>query len=87
MSNTFPLNGHVDEAPALVDMVDLLVKLQSWLVLGVVYVYHSSRVSSQQGVHRHTQFHVEVLSSLKHVVVINDDGAHLGVLTLIKLYL
>lgn len=87
MLSTFSLNGCVDEAGALVDMVCLLIKLQSGFVLGVVDIDDGARVSAQQRIHRHAQLHVEALSSLKHLVVVDDDGAHLGVLTLIKLYL
>lgn len=77
----------MDEASALVDVVDLLIELQSRLVLGVVDVYEGARVFAQQGIHGHAQLHVEALSSLKHLVVVNDDGAHFGVLPLIELYL
>lgn len=87
MLDTFSLDGYVDEASAFVDMVCFLVKLQRWLILSVVNVHDGPYVSTQQSVHRHAQLHVEALSSLKHFVVINDDGAHLGVLTLIELYL
>lgn len=84
---TFSLNGCMDEASAFVDVVDLLIKLQSWFILSVVDVDNGARVSAQQRVHRHAQLHVEAFSSLKHLVVINYDGAHLAVLALIKLYL
>lgn len=84
---TFSLDGHVDEAGAFIDVVGLLIKLQSWFVLCVVDVDEGARVSTQQRVDGHAQLHVEALSPLKHLVVINDDGAHLGVLSLVKLYL
>lgn len=87
MSRTFSLDGSVDEAGALVDVVGLLVELQSWFVLCVVDVDDGSCVSTQQCVHGHAQLHVEALDPLKDFVIINDDGAHLGVFTLVKLYL
>lgn len=84
---TFPLDGHVDDAAALVDVVDLLIELQGRLVLRVVDVDDGARVPAQQRVHGHAQLHVEALGALEHLVVVDDDGAHLGVLPLIKLYL
>lgn len=84
---TFSLDGYVDEAGALVNVVCLLIKLQSWFVLRVVDVDDGACVSTQQRIHRHAQLHMETLCSLKHLVIVNDYGAHLGVLALIKLYL
>ncbi len=84
---TFSLDGNVDKTCALIDVVDLLIKLQGWLVLSVVDVDDGARFSAQQRVHRHAQLHMETLSPLKHLVIINNDGAHLGVLTLVKLNL
>lgn len=75
----------MDEAGALVDVVGFLIKLQSWFVLGVVDVDDGASLSAQKRIHRHAQLHVEALRSLKHLVVIDDYGAHLGVLALIKL--
>ena len=83
--STFSLDGRVDEAGALVDVVRLLIKLHGGLVLGVVDVDDGARVSAQQRVRGHAQLHVEALSSLEHLVVVYHYGAHLGVLTLIKL--
>lgn len=77
----------MDEASALVDVVGLLIKLQGGFVLGVVDVDGGARVPAQQRVHGHAQLHVEALRPLKHLVVIDDYGAHLGVLALIELYL
>lgn len=77
----------MDEASALVDMVGLLIKLQCWFILGVVDVDDGARVSTEERVHGHAQLHVEALNSLKDLVIINDDGANFGVLTLIELYL
>lgn len=77
----------MDKACAFVNVVDFLIKLQSWFVLRVVDVDRGARVSSQQRVHRHAQHHVEALGSLKHLVIIDDYGAHLDVLPLVKLYL
>lgn len=85
--DTFSLDGNVDEAGALVDVVGLLIKLQSWFVLSVINVYYGTCCPAQQCIHRHTQLYMEALSSLKHLVIIDDNGAHLGVLTFIKLYL
>lgn len=84
---TFPLDGHADGAAALVDVVDLLVELQRGLVLGVVDVDGGARVPAQQRVHGHAELHVEALGALEHLVVVDDDGAHLGVLALVKLHL
>lgn len=84
---TFSLNGGVDESAAFINMVGLLIKLQRGFVLCVVDVDDGAGVPAQQRVHRHAQLHVEPLGSLKHLVIVNDYGAHLGVLTLIKLYL
>lgn len=84
---TFPLDGHIDDAAALVDVVNLLIELQGRLVLRVVDVDDGARVPTQQRVHGHAQLHVEALGPLEHLVVVDDDGAHLGVLPLIKLYL
>lgn len=77
----------MDEAGALIDVVGLLIKLQSWFIFSVVNVYYGACGPTQQCIHRHTQLYMEALSSLKHLVIVNDDGAHLGVLTFIKLYL
>lgn len=84
---TFSLNRSMDKASALIDVVDFLVKLQSWFVLCVVDVDDGTCISTQQRIHRHAQFHVETLGSLKHLVIINDYGAHLDVLPLVKLHL
>ena len=85
--STFSLDGNVDQAGALVDVVDLLVELQSRFVFCVVDVDDGACVSTQQCVHGHAQLHLEALNPLKNLVIINDDGAHLGVFTLVKLYL
>lgn len=84
---TFPLDGHADGAAALVDVVDLLVELQRGLVLGVIDVDGGARVAAQQRVHGHAELHVEALGSLEHLVVVDDDGADLGILPLVKLHL
>lgn len=47
MLDTFSLDGYVDEAGALVDVVALLIKLQRWFVLRVVNVDDGARVSTQ----------------------------------------
>lgn len=82
---TFPLDGNEGEAGALVDVVGLLVELQQGLVLRVVDVDVGAGDLAQQGIHGHAQLHVEALDVLKHLVVVDDDGAHLGVLSFIKL--
>lgn len=85
--HTFPLHRSGKEAAALVDVVGLLVKLQSGFVLGVVDANCSTNVSAQQCIHRHAQLHVKALHPLEPFIVIDDDVAHLGVLALIKLNL
>lgn len=85
--HTCPLHGGGEDAAAFVDVVGLLVKLQSGLVFGVVDVNRSPSVPAQQGIHRHAQLHVEALHPFKLLVVVDDDVAHLGVLALIKLNL
>lgn len=73
------------EPGALIDVVRLLIELQLGFVLGVVDVHDGAGVPPQQSVHGHAQLHVETFNSLKHFVVVDDDGAHLGVLALVKL--
>ena len=85
--STFPLHGNVDQAGALVDVVGLLVELQHGLVLRVIDVDHGAHVGPQEGIDGHAQLHMEALHTLEHLVVVDDDGAHLCVLSLIKLYL
>lgn len=82
---TCPLHGDAHQPAALVDVVRLLVELQRGLVLGVVDVDHGAGVAPQQGVDGHAQLHLEALHPLEHPVVVDDDGAHLGVLALVKL--
>lgn len=81
----FSLDGDVDEPGALVNVVRLLIELQRGFVLGVVDVDDGAGVPPQQSVHGHAQLHVKPFNSLKHFVIADDDGAHLGVLALVKL--
>lgn len=86
-SGTFPLDGGVEGAEALVDVVRLLVELQRGLVLRVVDVDGGARVGAQQGVDGHAQLHLETLHPLEHLVVVHHHGAHFGVLALVELHL
>lgn len=84
---TFSLNGNKDEAAALVDVVGLFVKLQGGFVLGVIDVHFGVGHLAQQSVHRHAQLHRKTLDVFKHLVIVDDDGTHFGVFTLVKLNL
>lgn len=85
--DAFSLNGDVDEPGALVNVVRLLIELQRGFVLDVVDVHDGAGVPPQQSIHGHAELHAEAFDSLKHFVVVEDDGAHLGVLALVKLHL
>lgn len=84
---TFSLNGNEDEAAALVDVVGLFVKLQCGFVLGVVDVHFGTGHRTKQSVHGHAQLHCKALDIFKHLVIVDDDGTHFGVLALVKLNL
>lgn len=85
--STFSLNWNKDEAGALVDVVCLFVELQGGLVLCVIDVHFGAGHLTQQSVHGHAQLHCKALDAFEHVVVVDDDGTHFGVLTLVKLNL
>lgn len=68
-------------------MVGLLIKLQGGFILRVIDIDFSSGHWPQQGVHWHTQLHIKALDVLKDLVIIDNNGAHLGVFSLIKLNL
>lgn len=87
MTCTFSLNGNKDEAAALVDVVGLFVKLQRGLVLSVIDVHFGTGHLTQQSIHGHAQLHHKTLDVFKHLVIVDDDGTHFGVLALIKLNL
>lgn len=82
---TFSLNGCKDESSAFINVVSLLVELQSGLVLGVVDVHFGSGDLPQQGIGWHTELHIETLNVFKDLVIIDYNGAGLGVLSLVKL--
>lgn len=84
---TFSLNGNEDEAAALVDVVSLFVKLQGGLVLRVIDVHFGAGHLTQQSVHGHAQLHCKAFEVFKHLVIVDDDGTHFGVLALVKLNL
>lgn len=83
--NTFPLYGGVYEASTLVDVVNLLVKLQRGFVLCVVDVDAGVGHLTQEGIDGHAKLHLETLHTLKHLVILDHYGTHLGVLPLVKL--
>lgn len=68
-------------------MVCLPVELQRGLVLCVSDGDRGPGDVPQQSVGWHAELDGEALRALKDIVIINDDGAGLGVLPLLKLHL
>lgn len=84
---TFSFNRSRENAGALADVVRLPVELQSGLILCVSDGDRGPGDAPQQRVGWHAELHGEALRALKDLVIVNDDGAGLGVLPLLKLYL
>lgn len=84
---TFPFHGSRENTSALADVVRLAGELQGGLVLRVRDGDCGAGDIPQQGVGRCAELHSEALGALEHGVIVDGDGAGLGVLPLLELHL
>lgn len=84
---TFPFNRRREKPSTLTDVVRLPVELQHGLILSVCDGDCGLGDVPQQSIGWHAELHSEALGALKDVIIVNDDGAGLGVFPLFKLHL